>query len=125
MMTMHCSGHFDWIGILVGVRAVRIRPSLLWSRGRDCFPPPLLVAVLVMMPAVVSPSSASPWMDEAAVVPLAAVALQEVLAGARLVLGVVVLGDSSFPEINMRMPVKVAVKKCYVFQSSANMLGQF
>ena len=101
-MTMHCSGHFDWIGILVRVRAVRIRPSLLWSRGRDCFSSPLLVAVLVMilmMPAVVSASTASPWVDEAAVVPLAAVALQKVLAGARLVLGVVVLGDSSFPEI--------------------------
>merc|ERR1719219_2231774 len=52
-----------------------------------------------MMPAVVSASTASPWVDEAAVVPLAAVALQKVLAGARLVLGVVVLGDSSFPVV--------------------------
>ena len=59
----------------------------------------MMVAMLVMMPAVMPASTASPWVDEAAVVPLAAVALQKVLAGARLVLGVVVLGDSSFPEI--------------------------
>ena len=54
-------------------------------------------AMVLFVPAVVSPS---PGMDEAAVVPLVAVALQKVLAGTRLELGVVVIGDSSsFPEI--------------------------
>ena len=57
------------------------------------FPP----AMVLFVPAVVSPS---PGMDEAAVVPLVAIALQKVLAGTRLELGVVVIGDSSsFPEI--------------------------
>ena len=58
------------------------------------FPP----AVVLLVPAVVT--SPSPGMDEAAIVPLVAVALQKVLAGTRLELGVVVIGDSSsFPEI--------------------------
>ena len=47
-----------------------------------------------VVPAVVMPPASTPRVDEAAVVPLAAVALQKVLARARLVLGVVVLGDS-------------------------------
>ena len=85
-----------------------MRPFLLWSRGRDGLSPAPVLAVVRLAAAVMLPL-VSPRVDEAAVVPLAAVALQEVLAGARLVLGVVVLGDSSFPEINMtRLKLKSA-----------------
>ena len=94
MAKQRATGHFDCVGILVRVRAaVPLRPSLLRSRGRDGLsPPPPVLAVVRLAAAVVLPVLVSPMVDEAAVVPLAAVALQEVLAGARLVLGVVVLG---------------------------------
>ena len=96
MAKQRATGHFDCVGILVGIRvraAVPLRPSLLRSRGRDGLsPPPPVLAVVRLAAAVVLPVLVSPRVDEAAVVPLAAVALQEVLAGARLVLGVVVLG---------------------------------
>ena len=96
MAKQRATGHFDCVGILVRIRvraAVPLRPSLLRSRGRDGLsPPPPVLAVVRLAAAVVLPVLVSPRVDEAAVVPLAAVALQEVLAGARLVLGVVVLG---------------------------------
>ena len=94
MAKQRATGHFDCVGILVRVRAaVPLRPSLLRSRGRDGLsPPPPVLAVVRLAAAVVLPVLVSPRVDEAAVVALAAVALQEVLAGARLVLGVVVLG---------------------------------
>ena len=89
MAKQHATGHFDCVGILVRVRAV---PMLLRSRGRDGLSPAPVLAVVRLVAAVVLPVLVPPRVDEAAVVPLAAVALQEVLAGARLVLGVVVLG---------------------------------
>ena len=94
MAKQRATGHFDCVGILVRVRAaIPWRPSLLRSRGRDGLsPPPPVLAVVRLAAAVVLPVLVPPRVDEAAVVPLAAVALQEVLAGARLVLGVVVLG---------------------------------
>ena len=101
MAKQRATGHFDFVGILVriGVRAaVPIRSSLLRSRGRDGLsPPPPVLAVVRLAAAVVLPVLVPPRVDEAAVVPLAAVALQEVFARARLVLGVAVLGYPLFP----------------------------
>ena len=106
MAKQRATGHFDCVGILVRIRvraAVPLRPSLLRSRGRDGLsPPPPVLAVVRLAAAVVLPVLVPPRVDEAAVVPLAAVALQEVLAGARLVLGVVVLGHP--PALAMAAP---------------------
>ena len=93
MAKQRATGHFDCVGILVRVRAaVPLRPSLLRSRGRDGLsPPPPVLAVVRLAAAVVLPVLVSPRVDEAAVVPLAAVAPHEVLAGPCPVFCVVIL----------------------------------